>query len=53
VFDHSNEVVAALSVAGPLGRLDDESRPRLIDQLDDIAAALSERLGQRSTRRAG
>ena len=53
VFDHSNDVVAALSVAGPLGRLDDESRPRLTDRLGEAAGALSERLGQRRTRRAG
>ena len=47
VHDHSGEVVAALSVAGPISRLDDHHRSRHRDNLLDVAGALSARLGHR------
>ena len=47
VFDHTGEVVAALSIAGPLSRLDDHHRARHRDHLLAIAGDLSKRLGFR------
>ena len=47
VNDHSGEVVAALSIAGPISRLDDHQRARHRDSLVTMAMSLSVRLGHR------
>ena len=48
VRDHSSEVVAALSVAGPLSRLDDHRRTRYRDEVQKAAAGFSQSLGYKS-----
>lgn len=47
IRDHTNSVVAALSIAGPMSRLDDHRRELYRDQLLDAAATLSQGLGYR------
>lgn len=50
IFDLKRQVVAALSVAGPAGRLDPlQTKQALIDQTVQAAAAISARLGYRPT----
>jgi DNA-binding IclR family transcriptional regulator len=45
VFDHTGAVCAAISVAGPAGRVSVERFPELGELLQDTARALSERIG--------
>lgn len=50
IFDLRGQVVAALSIAGPAGRLDPlQTKQELIDKAVQAAAAISARLGYRST----
>lgn len=48
VFDYAGEVVAALSIAGPLSRLDDHRRASYREQLLAITTAFSQLLGFRT-----
>ncbi|HLI15534.1 MAG TPA: IclR family transcriptional regulator [Acidimicrobiales bacterium] len=47
VFDYSGRMVAAVSVSGPVGRLDGRAMDDAIDAVQRTAAAISARLGAR------
>ncbi|RPJ41182.1 MAG: IclR family transcriptional regulator [Chloroflexi bacterium] len=53
ILDQNGDVVAALSISGPIGRFNNENVPRYCSEVKRVAAEISESLGYRAAASLG